>query len=346
MLRSVIMVLPVLTVVTVWYTVTDPYKVLRHYDNYITDYKEESARIGINKGLITFTNFSDRRAEGHEYNAFIFGSSISCYYDAYAWASLLEKNRQNDNINDGKIEPYHFDSSNETLTAMARKVNYLDENNIAIRYALVVLDPIIMGNEDIESPAYVDPPQEHDNIFETIKYHYTFFRAAVNADFLKSWIPAQITGKPVNNGRNRIFEEQPIVYDPITNQETLPEWDIQIKKSPQEFYAEHKLIPAAKELKESKPVISAEKEQALREIAVIFKAHNTSYQILIGPNRAKVTLNSKDLTLLRNIFGNEHVHDFSSDMAYILESDTMLYDNTHYRPCVAQTFMECIYSVK
>ena len=85
---------------------------------------------------------------------------------------------------------------------MARKIGYLDRNGIPVRHALIVLDPIILATEPTDGPAYLDPPQLHDSFMETIRYHYAYFRAAVNADFLKSYIPSCIKKQPLENGHN------------------------------------------------------------------------------------------------------------------------------------------------
>ena len=338
MLRSVAVVVPVLLIFAVWYVTTDPFMALRHYDTYFLDYGRYPARVGVNKGIATFANLIDRRAAGDEYNAFILGSSISCYYDAGTWASLLADDGRTDSIH-----PYHLDSASETLASMARKVSYLDANDIPIDYALIVLDPIIMDNADGDSPAYLDPPVLHDGVLETVRYHYTFFRAATNADFFKSWIPARLTGQPVDNGRNRIFEVQPIAYDPLTNQESIPLWDSIISADPARFYADHPLAAPPVHLTVQAPVLTAGRVAALRSIAEVFRRRHTDCQIIVGPNRAGVTLNPRDLAVMQDIFGHGRVHDYSASQAHLLRCDTALYDNTHYRPYVATRLMRLTY---
>lgn len=338
MLRAVVVVAPVLLVFAVWYIAADPFMALRHYDTYFPDYDRYPVRVGVNKGIATFANLTDRRAEGEEYNAFILGSSISCYYDAGTWASLLAGGGCTDSIH-----PYHLDSASETLRSMARKVRYLDANDIPVDYALVVLDPIIMGNPGGDSPAYLDPPVLHDGFAETLRYHYTFFRAATNADFLKNWIPARITGQPVDNGRNRLFEVQPIAYDPRTNQESIPLWDSIISADPGRFYAVHTLAEPPAHLTVQDALLTSERLEALRSIADMFSRRHTDYQIIVGPNRSGVTLNPRDLRQLQAIFGRERVHDYSATESWLLRCDTALYDNTHYRPYVATRLMRLTY---
>ena len=337
MLRCVSVIAPVILLLLAWYVLADPFKVLRHYDDYFPDPRLHKVRIGINKGLVTLTNFNDRLSEGRNYDSFIFGSSISCYYDARRWATIVEA------TSGDTLHPYHFDSSSETLMSMARKTDYLDRQGIGIRHALIVLDPIIMGADESDGPAYLDPPQLHDSFFETLKYHYTFFRAATNADFFKSYLPAGLRGKPSENGRNLLFERQPIIYDKITNQETIPQWDSLIRTDSRRFYLEHPLKEPPDHLSESFPVLNEERIKALERIKEVFDCHRTDYRIIIGPNRAKVTLNSQDLQVIWRIFSRDRVYDFSRSLAGMLEQDTMLYDNTHYRPPMAELLMRMAY---
>lgn len=335
-IKSLAVTLPVIAIAIMWYVATDPFKVVRHYNCYLPDPIETPVRVGINKGLITLTNFNDRLSEGYSYNAFIFGSSVSCYYDAVSWAHLADST--------GKARPYHFDSSGESLMAMADKVEYLDRTGQPIDYAMIVLDPIVMSANQKDGPSDINPPQLMSGLIEFLKYHYIFFRASTNADFFKSWIPAMLTGKPCNNGHNRVFEPQPIVYDPLINQESLPQWDSIISANPVQFYSLYPLVPSPNSITINDVVLTTDKIEALHRIERVFTKHNTDYHIIIGPNRRKVVINPVDLDTIINCFSAPNrIHDFSLSKAHILESDTLLYDNTHYRSTLALWLMQEAY---
>lgn len=341
--RSLIVIAIGIAIPVVWYLVDDPFKVLHHYDDYIASYEEQPVRIGLNKGMVTLTNFNDRRKEGHEYNSFIFGSSISIYYNAQKWADIVSEDSSGTAEARREVRPYHMDSSSETLSSMARKIRYLDKEGIPIDHALIVLDPFVMAYGERNGPAYLDPPVLATSIVETLKFHYQYLRAGTNADFYKSYIPSMISKEVVENGRNILFEVQPIVYDKTTNQELLPAWDSLIRVDSRQFYAEYPLRESPETLTTSRQVFTAEVIKDLKDIRNIFDRKGTDYEIIIGPNRPKITLNPKDLRILNGIFGERHVHDFSSSMAYLLEEDTMLYDNVHYRPVMAEILMTKVY---
>lgn len=340
--RVVLLIVSTIGPCLVYYIYKDPFKVLRHYDNYFENPYINNRRLGINKGMITVRTYLDNLKSDSlsiPYNAFIFGSSISCYYDALEWKTLLE----NQISNKSKINPIHFDSSSESPMSMARKVEFLHNTKAPLKYALIVLDPIILANQDKTSPPFIDPIEIQPSISHFLKFHYTFFRGAMNADFFKSIIASQMVGQPLNIGHNPIFQNQPIVYCKEFNQENIPQWDSLISENAKYFYDTHPLIDPAKEFYSGDPVITKEKEVAFKKIAGIFREHNTDYNIIISPNRRGVYLSKKDLKILHNIFSSERVHDFSYTHAHYLENDTLLYDNTHYRPPFALVLMKATY---
>ena len=331
-IKALMMTLPAVLPFLVYYVTADPYKVLRSYDNYFADTTRQPFAVGVNKGMVTVRNYI-ARSKHKQYNAFIFGSSVSCYYDAHEWAGLLGDD----------ATAMHFDSSNESLPNMAEKIQFLDANHNRIKYALIILDPIVMSAEDSDEPPYIRPPELHAGWWHWLKWHYVFFRAATNCDFLKSWIPSILSGKPCQYGSNPIFESQPIVYDAATNQESMPQWDSIIATNRAAFYSAHRLIPAATAITRSPKVLDDSKVEALCQIARVFARHATDYQIIIGPNRRKVSLNADDYATLTRIFQPGRVHDYSTRLASELDCDTLLYDNTHYRPAFASRLLRLTY---
>lgn len=332
MLKAALVALTVLAAAVAFYVIADPFMVIGRHD-YFPDPVREKLRISANKGMATVRNYERQVSQGREYNAFIFGSSISCYYDPAEWARILG----------GDVRPYHFDSSSETLTQMAQKVEYLHHKGQKIEYALVVLDPWVMQEHDEESPYMVSPPELDGTLMHRLKFYYTFFRASTNADFLKSYIYSNFTGEPSTVGRNRVYEEQPIVYDPVTNHESMPEWDSLIAHDPARFYAEHPLMSSPQKAVQAPVTIKDEYRDALERIARIFAADGTEYQVIIGPNRRKVTTNESDRRQLYALFGKDRVHDFSAILVDALECDTLLYDNVHYRPSFASRLLRAAY---
>lgn len=340
-LRALLMAVSVVLPFAVWYVCSDPFKVLYRYDEYYGKPELDSMWVGINKGMVTVNNYLDRVNSDSvsQPNAFIFGSSLSCYYNVDEWRKLLA---DSDSSRAG-IYPFHFDSSAESPMSMARKLRYLDSNSAPIDYALIVLDPVVLGMDDGKSPFAIDPVEIRPGVKHFLKYHYTFFRGATNADFLKSWAYSCITGHPDNIGHNIIYTAQPIENDRFTNQERMPLWDSVISVNPAEFYARYPLIPPPSGVTIGSPVITGKKADSFRTVAEILKEKHSDYQVIISPNRRGIALSPADRALLSDIFGAERVHDFSSSHVHYLEADTMLYDDIHYRAPLATMLLHETY---
>lgn len=333
LLKAVLLTLPVVVPAVAFYAVVDPFKSVGQYDCYFDSPQSHPFRIGLNKGMITVRNYEQQVARGGEYNAFIFGSSISIYYDATEWAQLLGED----------AKPYHFDSSAETLERMAAKVEYLHRRGDSIKYALVVLDPLVMNAPNNDNIADINPPELSRNPLYGLKFHYLIFRAATNVDFFRRWLPAVVRGKLHDPNPNPLFNPQPIIYDPVTNSESMPEWDRLIEENPEAYAHIRRIVAAPSCASVSEPVLTAERIQALQRVARVFAAQGTDYQIIIGPNRMKVTLNPADLRQFHGIFTPERVHDYTTLYAPLTESDSLLYDRTHYRPPFAHRLLRRCY---
>lgn len=101
-----------------------------------------------------------------------------------------------------------------------------------------------------------------------------------------------------------MFEPQPIVYDPIINQESIPQWDSIITVNAREFYSRYPLAESPESVTESEVVLTRAKEEALHRVAKVFSRQGTDCQVIVGPNRLKVALNHRDLGVLQDIYAS------------------------------------------
>lgn len=339
--QTLLVAIPPILPSVVFFLLVDPFKAVHAYtaSEYFPDPDRNPVRVSVNKGLASLAAFEHNMERCDTCNSFIFGSSISVYYDIDHWREKLDSPEN--------VRSMHFDSSSESIYSLSRKIAYIDSRVDELRNALIVLDPIIMATEENESPYAIDPPSLHpgDLLFR-LRYLYTFFRASTNADFFKNWMPYAIDGKTHDNAHNRLFEPQPIIYDSIRNQETIPEFDAIIRESPVAYYSMFPLMESPDTTSVSAPTLTSDKLKALHLIASVFRHHDTDYKIIIGPNRRKVVLNPADRDSLSAIFGADNVKDFSLSHAFRLQTDTLLYDNTHYRPCFAAELLDLAYPDK
>lgn len=321
---------PLLPVI-VAYLVLDPFKVLRAHSDYYSD------GIGKNKGVVTLRTFDEGNPVWH-YDSFIIGSSVSCHYPVEEWKKYLPE---------GAV-PFHLDSSNQTIHCTRLYVEYLDTHAYAIRDVLWVLSPFILELRQEEQPqGCAIPPALLPSDVDKALFQYDYFRIFATEGFLKAYLPWLLTGRKTDDvsGRMRVFELQPVVYDPQTNEERLPEWDAAIASDREAFYAEHTILtpPSDAPYRMAPESLSDADKEDLRAIASILKRHNARLKIIMAPELSLTVPNRADTEFFSALFGDNYV-DLTREFRSELQEPANFYDNTHYRPVLAAKFMRRAYN--
>ena len=92
----------------------------------------------------------------------------------------------------------------------------------------------------------------------------------------------------------------------------------------------------------SPPVIGKPQRELLDSISSIFARQGTSVQIIISPLYNQIRLNPSDLRCLKQLFGSDHVNDFSGPNLWNTDLHNY-YEASHYRPHVAVAVMDSVY---
>lgn len=318
-LKSLLVASLPLALLAALYTVADPFKVLRRTDWFADD-------VSVNKGVVTATNYRQRHEAGAHYDAFIFGSSLSCYYRADDWRRYLPAG----------ASVYHLDSSGQTTLTMRRMAEMADRGGDTIRHALVILDPFIFNVErERDAMVYLDPPQIRDEWWYAPWFHARMFSHFADVRFLSEYLPWRFGG--VRRG-DLIFEPQPIVWDSVANEETMPLWDAAIEADAEAFHARSPLPPVPDRYTAMPDAIDTDERADLEAIAAIFARHDTDFRVIIGPNRRRALLSEADDSTLRAIFGDRYLNlgrEFAPDAA----DPANFYDPTHYRHPLARRLL-------
>jgi hypothetical protein len=80
----------------------------------------------------------------------------------------------------------------------------------------------------------------------------------------------------------------------------------------------------------------------LKEIKAILQTNKTEYFIIIHPHYNQVKLNSGDLAILNEIFGKDHVYDFSGKNQYTREIGNY-FEPEHFKRTVGRDIFSRIY---
>lgn len=287
--------LPILLLLAI-YLYTDPFCTLKKFD---LSHVDQTNREYLSTELFL------RNKDKYHYDSFIFGSSRGTGINTYTWKMYLPNESQQ----------YLFQAWSETLTGIELKIEYLQKNNIPMRNALVLID--IPGT-------FVENQLPYESL--TLK-HYLFTgqpRWVYNGIHFFNFIQkASLWIESMDETINHM--PHPITSDSITNDTyidninhyaSLPQQDSMMtttSKVRQNLFAwiADKSID---DVQMSPPLINNDFLSQLHNIKCIFDENNTNYQIIITPGYCYNTqyINTADLVILQNIFGEDRVHDYSA----------------------------------
>ncbi len=321
-----------LIIASVLYVIFDPFKVLHYYDSFVeTDAK---GMVTLDQDYVSTTTFINNSRKTN-YNSFIFGNSRSIFYQVSDWKRHLNQD----------ASCFHFDASGESLYAINKKNEFIDNKGNEISNILLVLDYATLIQDKpksdhlgIISPALVN----NSNIIE---FHKTFFLAFLTPKFLYAFLDFKISGyiKPYMK-QNYLLDDRPRNYDVLTNELRFDYFEDMIRTN--NYYTSERLSVFFNRdttiQKFSPECIFENQKSMLKNILSITKKHNTSIKIVINPLYDQLKLNEEDLKYLINLFGENNVFDFSGINKFTNDYRNY-YETSHYRPHVAREILEIIY---
>ena len=312
-----------LIIIFIVYIRTDPFKVIRNYKIYLSDY------IMLDRGFVSAKVFL-RNYKKFRYNSFIFGSSRSCAFTAKEWQKYLDE---------GSI-PYSFGAWNETIEGIYRKIKLIDSINNPINNVLLIIDTDYTFKKK-NSLKYEHYLVSGKSLF---KFHFDYFVLYIR----KLWlIPASVDYELFHKKRkymHHFIGMKPGDLDPVTN-DWLPKSEEYILKDSIEYYRNADKIfykrPATQQ--EAPPQIDIAARKILLKMKNIFDKHNTRIKIIISPLYDQVRINHKDLDVLREVFGRNNIYDFSG--INDITNNVYNYNNDvkHYRKRTANKILTMIY---
>jgi len=296
--RTLLAALPVFLMVAL-YAFRDPFHVV--HPVITSTENNDSVVAGCNAGFTAVETYLAHDNERH-FNSFIFGSSMSQNYKAGYWLPYLDK--------DASI--LHFDASGETLDGIINKMHFLNSHGSTIKNALIIIEVEMLDrpihDDDILYAQHPSTTQPQD----WLKFHTLYFNAFRNLTQVKSALfPQRYHNEMVNKGM--ISDEKSMRIGDI-NEVFYAISDSLIANAPSKFFTKQRLLsrkhsqlPAP-----ALPVISQEIEAKLRMIKSIIDQNKTDFIILVPPCNVKPQLKWADLWVLKNVFGEDKVFDFSS----------------------------------
>ena len=326
-LRNILLFLLPIAVLAAVYAAIDVFRVVKHYDTFYA----KGYRIGLNRAYGSTVTYVNQNLTYH-YNAFIFGNSRSLFFEAHTWQQHLP--------NDSR--PFHFDASGGSVRGLHDKIAFIHQTGGELKYALLVLDHDILGNDETkEGYLFVEPPQlrGYSNVIDFHKQHFVAF---LNLQFLRAWADYSLFGTYRPYMKHLLTEDRE-TYDAASNEISEPLTEQQIAQG---IYYDEAHLAAFDGMQYentcSTEHLSPQAVEWLRDIRRIFDLHHTEYRVIISPLYDQLKLKPETLKTLCDIFGNSHVYDFSGTNKWSGDYHNY-YEPYHYRPHVAAEIMDIVY---
>ncbi len=303
----------------------DPFMILRKYDNYPNNFAKS-----LNRDRISTQVFLNNNPK-YRYNSFIFGSSRSSVFYTNAWSKHISEKT-----------PFHFDASCETIFGISTKLDFIDKQGNKIKNALFVMDGGTFAYEqDTLGSIFVQDYRVSG--LPQWKYHLIFANSYLSNGFFVAFYDYLLLGK-FRHYMRKFLEFREINYTPIGNDFIFTSYINEIAKDSIKYYHQPDFFykRSAKAIV-SPPIIQNYQLNYLKNIKKLLEKHQTNYKIVIGPTYNQVIFNPKDLQILIDIFGKNHVYDYSGKNRFS-EDIGNYYEIYHYKPQVANAIMNEIYS--
>lgn len=318
-------------VFTLSYWYFDPFKVLHRCDTFY--HSNQPNHVTLNNDYVAIETFLMNHPT-YNYNSFIIGNSRSRFYEIKTWRKYIQSDKC-----------FHFDASSESLFGISKKMDFLHEQRVDIRHALIILDYSTLA-QTRNSKGYLFI--KHPLLSGQNKYNFQldFFRIYGSFTFLSAFADFKISGNMKEYMKISGLETTPMEYDVKCNEMRLTTFENMIKNDAATYYNAKRMTrfqPRDTVQQFSPKVIGIEQIALLNKIKNIFSHHATHYKIVISPLFDQIKLHPKDIQCLKTIFGETQVYDFSGINA-ITSDYHNYYENSHYRPLVADSIMAIVYA--
>lgn len=330
-LKLSIFLIPFIGLLAVYF-LNDPFMVLKHYDRY------DNSPVMLNESYIGWQMYMNNR-DSIPFDSFIMGNSCTMAYQCHEWEKYLDGGRA-----------VRLFGNYESIAAISLKLQALEKNGTDIKNLLLVLDKeslskdLIMNNHN-----YILPPAISGNT--NFSFQEKFCQAFFSTYFLLPYLDYKIFHqyRPYMKG---VINPYGIIRDSVTNDAINPR-EKMIREEGEIYWENHKKEFKRSRNSEYRNGNDLEGEQflweaetcILREIDKICRKHNTSVKIIISPDYSQISINPADVEILKSIFGEKNVFNFSGVNEYTNDIHNY-YERGHYRPILGARLLQKVYCEK
>ncbi len=308
------------------YFVNDPFKTVYHYKSY---FPENGIQYVILNNDYTAVETFLGNYKRQKYDSYIFGNSRGLLFHIDKWQNHVQ----------GTC--FQFSASNESLFGIERKIALIDERGLKIKNALLVIDHELYNRVD-ESSKFPKHPLLSGK--SEIDFKINSLKGFFDKDFLLQYMPFLFTHNVKKTFFTNVLNTERSEYNYITNDMTFPDLDPSIDADTASYYGERRKIFETKaKLPEFYDKTLKDKNKELfKNIKKIFDKNGTKYKIIISPLYYSSRTNPEDYATLCDIFGKDNIFDFSGINEITIDKYNY-YENSHFRPRIANKIMDSIY---
>ncbi len=241
---------------------------------------------------------------------------------------------------------YHFDASGESLYGIERKLAFLQKMGVPIKNVLIVFDQQACSITKNTGETHLFKKDPLLSGQSKIDFQVECLKAFFDVNFLTAYTTFLFTHRVSKDMTDKLLLNNiESHYDPATNEESFPAYEAQIAKDKDAFYGPRLGLFYKRDTiqKYAPPTIGSEQRQLIYNIKSIFDDNHTNYRLVISPLYDQVKFDTTDLSVLDSIFGKQYVFDFSG-INDITQNMYNYYENSHYRPFIANRIMDSIYA--
>lgn len=316
------------------YLWVDPFKAVWHYDSYYPHHVCGGPLL--NTGMVAVENFNNR-FDSVGYNSFVLGNSRAFYYRLAHWSKYLPED----------AIPYHFEAADESLLAVERKLAYIDRRGAQIHDVMIVLDPWLLDKEVATPSPHFMLPAKLGGPVNAVRFHTSSFAAFMDPPVIVATVDFRLHGvfkAYMRKGHSRThFVPHEHYYDPVGNEYDYFAYEQQIADS---IYYNARRMRSFEGVQHpdsiTPPVVGEKQLKMLCSIKAIFYRHKTRVKIIISPTYDQIRINPADLAILKDLFGEGNVYDFSGPNEWNADYHNY-YESYHYRYHVADQVMDRVY---
>ena len=315
--------LPLVSIIIGYYVISDPFMTIRLYDDYWPQYGRQC-----HNDVVRAVRLMDKYDDSLHYNSFIIGNSRSDFYYVDDWKQYLRED----------ASCFHFNQSADDLYGTLQRIRYLYNRFHRIDNLLIIVDADYLRDMSKHTGhLYRIPAVVTGNPLDEIVFRIEEMRAFYNLDFQKSWIRGEVPNS--NNGTTSYNPYLNEVYKDAAEKHITT---MSIQEYNETLSSELRLYQRSRLDSVAPRAIFERQEAALKEIAEYVKKGDTEVKIIVSPLYDQIKINPEDIKILKTIYGESNVWDFSGINKYT-DNVKNYYENSHYRPMLCRELLRVIY---